>query len=55
MITWVTRVTILWVCWLESFEMFIVARLSVATDGQKKALLIHSLGSEGQQIFRNLL
>lgn len=41
--------------WHASFETFIVAAgLSEASDGRKKALLTHSLGSEGQRIFRNL-
>jgi len=39
-----------WVRWLESFETFIVAaELADANDNRKKALLIHTLGSEGQQ------
>ncbi|KAK5895593.1 hypothetical protein CgunFtcFv8_009273 [Champsocephalus gunnari] len=42
-----------WVRWLESFETFIVAAgLAEANDDRKKALLMHSLGSEGQRIFR---
>jgi len=44
-----------WVRWHESFEMFIVAAgLADANDERKKALLIHTLGSEGQRIFRTL-
>ncbi|KAF3849697.1 hypothetical protein F7725_019416 [Dissostichus mawsoni] len=44
-----------WVRWLESFETFIVAAgLAEANDNRKRALLIHTLGSEGQRIFRTL-
>ncbi|KAI9538300.1 hypothetical protein NQZ68_016342 [Dissostichus eleginoides] len=44
-----------WVRWLESFETFIVAaELADANDDRKKALLIHTLESEGQWIFRTL-
>lgn len=44
-----------WIRWHESFETFIVAAgLSDASDGRKRALLLHSLGCEGQRIFRTL-
>ncbi|XP_063043258.1 uncharacterized protein LOC134437682 [Engraulis encrasicolus] len=44
-----------WVHWLESFENYITALgLSVKDDARKRALLIHCLGIEGQQMFRML-
>ncbi|XP_028299780.1 uncharacterized protein LOC114461693 [Gouania willdenowi] len=44
-----------WPRWFESFETFIAAAGIVdASDARLKALLIHSLGNEGQRIFRTL-
>jgi len=42
-----------WSRWKESFKTFTTAiRLADADDARLKALLIHSLGSEGQHIFQ---
>ncbi|XP_057713151.1 uncharacterized protein K02A2.6-like [Corythoichthys intestinalis] len=44
-----------WPRWLESFEIFIEAiGLAGASDARRRAMLIHSLGGEGQRIFRTL-
>uniref|UniRef100_A0A672JK41 Retrotransposon gag domain-containing protein n=1 Tax=Salarias fasciatus TaxID=181472 RepID=A0A672JK41_SALFA len=44
-----------WARWYESFQTFIAAAgLADASEAQLQALLIHSLGTEGQRIFRTL-
>ncbi|KAG7482685.1 hypothetical protein JOB18_028080 [Solea senegalensis] len=44
-----------WSRWHDSFETFIAAAgLTDASDARRGAILIHSLGNEGQRIFRTL-
>uniref|UniRef100_A0A8C5CL58 Uncharacterized protein n=1 Tax=Gadus morhua TaxID=8049 RepID=A0A8C5CL58_GADMO len=44
-----------WIRWLESFETYLAALgLEDASDPQRRALLVHCLGTEGQRIFRTL-
>lgn len=44
---------ILWPSWQEFFQTFITA-IRLANAARLKAMLIHSLGTEGQRIFRTL-
>ena len=44
-----------WSRWHESFETFVAAiGLTGAAEARRRAVLIHSLGNEGQRIFRTL-
>ena len=44
-----------WSRWHESFETLVAAiRLTGAAEARRRAVLIHSLGNEGQRIFRTL-
>lgn len=44
-----------WPCWYESFQTFVVTMgLTDAPEARLNAMVIHSLGNEGQCIFRTL-
>ena len=44
-----------WSRWHESLETLVAAiRLTGAAEAKRRAVLIHSLGNEGQRIFRTL-
>ncbi|XP_061589829.1 coiled-coil domain-containing protein 62 [Cololabis saira] len=44
-----------WSRWFESFETFLTAMgLDAASDARRKAMLLSSLGDEGQRVFRTL-
>ena len=42
-----------WARWFKSFEYFIVAS-GIRDDGRKRAILLHMLGTESQELFETL-